>query len=332
MKHLYFLFGVYSIFCLPAWAADWGYEEAETAPPLTEMRAPKPKQSVSPSGFVRSAPPAKPTVKPKPETKTTLPPKPVAPSAAATVPAKEKAAATTESYVDKNKQAAVCWLQLCQGACKTQLSFSQQKGIEAYMLGKAKQGGAKTEEVLSVLKFWPQFIFKLRDKAELEFQYADLFRALLRIRQGQNCEKITVDGSDYTSDSELITDLLGVERIAVAGEPPMTEAAVNAYADMACFIYEQQHDGKTIDANDNRALFARVITEKFKAAPTAADRQAMASFDLAWAKFKIIWFNSSEKTRHLLLEKLIKSGAGSTMTVAKDPVMELILSNWPWPH
>ena len=121
-----------------------------------------------------------------------------------------------------------------------------------------------------------------------------------------------------------------MQRIAVDDKPPFTEDAVNAYADMAVFIYEQQHAGKTIDANDNRTLFAKVVVEKFNRAPTEADRRAMASFDLAWAKFQVIWFSSNEQTRKLLLDKLVNSGANSSLTVAKDPLLDLVLSNWPW--
>lgn len=330
-------------------AADWGYDGVEPATPVQPQAheasaagmsksLPLPTKAVKVSPITPGNVPKKNNGPPagKPFGNRSLPMQPAPASVAKPVVPETKSIAkpainSTESYVDKNKQAAICWLQLCQGSSKEQLTYSQQKSIESYMLGKAKLGGKNTEEVLSILKFWPKFIFQLRDKPELEFQYADLFRALLRIRKGQECEKITVDGSEIGSDSQLFTDLLGLERIAVPGEPPMTESAVNAYSDMACFIYEQQHDGKTIDANDNRTLFARVITDKFREAPTAADRRAMANFDLSWAKFKIIWFNSNEKTRHVLLEKLIKTGAGSTMTVAKDPVMESILSNWPWP-
>lgn len=333
---------------LPAPAADWGYEDQ---PPARKAGAQHPVEEASASGFARSLVPGKSApppgkkpaaagikpaaaasgMKPVGSGTSAIKPKPDAKNKPHGVPSpvKNEEAGAPQGVVDRDKQAAICWLQLFQGSSKEHLSFEYQKRIEKYMLNKAALGGKNSDEVLSILKFWPKFIFQLKGKPELEFQYADLFRALLRIRQGQSCETLALEGPDK-SDSELISELLGPERIAVSGNPPLTEAAINAYADMACFIYEQQHDGKTIDANDNRALFARVVADKFKEAPTDQDRKAMANFDLVWAKFKIVWFSSNEKTRQVLLQKLVKTGAGSTLTVAKEPVMEQILSTWPW--
>lgn len=210
------------------------------------------------------------------------------------------------------------------------MDYTQQKRVEAYLLGKSRLGGKYSDEVLSILKFWPKMMSELRNKPEMEMHYADLFRALLRLYEKTGSEKIEIEGSPYTSDTDVITELLGLERLAVSGSPSFSEDAVNAYADMAIFIYEQTHAGRTIDGPDNRTVFAKVVVQKFNDAPTDADRRAMASFDLAWAKFKIIWFDADEGTRKVLLDKLVQKGAASSLSVTKNPLLETVLSNWPW--
>ncbi len=235
-----------------------------------------------------------------------------------------------ENFTDKSQQAVRCWLQLFQVVSRERMDYADQKKLEAYMLQKARQGAKQTEELRSILKFWPQLMNDIRNKQELELEYSDLFRALLRVHERYSTEKTNVEGSEFESDSDMITRLLGLQRTAVSGNPSFSEDAVNAYADMAIFIYEQQHAGRTIDANDNRALFAKVVVEKFNQAPSDNDKRAMSSFDLAWAKFKIIWHNADEEKRKILLEKLVKTGAGSTLSVAKDPLLDQVLSNWPW--
>lgn len=235
-----------------------------------------------------------------------------------------------DAAVDKNMQAARCWLQLFQACNKQPMDYTQQKRVEAYLLGKSRLGGKYSDEVLSILKFWPKMMSELRNKPEMEMHYADLFRALLRLYEKTGSEKIEIEGSPYTSDTDVITELLGLERLAVSGSPSFSEDAVNAYADMAIFIYEQTHAGRTIDGPDNRTVFAKVVVQKFNDAPTDADRRAMASFDLAWAKFKIIWFDADEGTRKVLLDKLVQKGAASSLSVTKNPLLETVLSNWPW--
>lgn len=236
-----------------------------------------------------------------------------------------------DSVVDKDQAAARCWLQLFQVVSKERMDFPEQKKLEAYMLGKGRQGPEQNKELRSILTFWPKLMTDLRDHPDLEMHYSDLFRALLRLHERVATEKTNVVGSDFASDADMVTQLLGLQRIAVNDEAiPFTEDAVNAYADMAFFIYEQNHAGRTIEASDNRALFAKVVVEKFNRAPTDADRRAMASFDLAWAKFKIVWNSTDEKTHQLLMEKLVKSGANSTLSVTKDPLLDLVLTNWPW--
>ncbi|MBX9686450.1 MAG: hypothetical protein K2X27_07080 [Candidatus Obscuribacterales bacterium] len=324
-----------------AQAADWGYDGTEAPPkavPLIEHSAAalqkslvKPSKSVAKESLPPAGTPGKAGSKPaaaKSQKQAVSP-------AVQTLPPKnadDKALSESphDAFIDKDQQAARCWMQLFQACSKQNLDYAQQKRIEAYVLNKGKQGAKQNAELRSVLKFWPKIITDLREKPEMEMHYADLFRALLRLHERTATEKTNVEASPFSSDADLISELLGLQRVAVADAIPFTEDAVNAYADMAVFIYEQQHSGRTIDANDNRALFAKVVVEKFNRAPTDADRRAMASFDLAWAKFKIIWYSSNESTRKLLLEKLVKVGANSSLTVTKDPLLDTVLSNWPW--
>ena len=313
-------------------ASDWGYEgttgtgqpekvlEEQSAASLTKSLL-KPNKSAAPAIKKSGAklPPAPPALPPDP-TRTLV-----------KESAKDAGSGNSiDNIIDKDMQAARCWLQLFQACSKQTLDYTEQKRMEAYVLGRERQGGKAKEEFRSVLSFWPKLINDLRDRPEMEMHYRDLFKALLRLHERSNNEKTRIEGSPYNSDADLISQLLGLERIAVPGEPPFSEDAVDAYADMAVFIYEQQHAGRTIDANDNRTLFAKVVVEKFNRAPTDADRRAMSSFDLAWAKFKIIWFSSSGARQKALLEKLVKAGASSTLTVSKDPLLDLVLSNWPW--
>jgi hypothetical protein len=333
-------------------AEDWGYDGSQAAPPPSRVL-----EEQSAASLVRSLvkPDKKAAPAVRPGTKTTGTAKPAdsksktqnnqtrqTPSALPAVPANPdgkmpakgtSAAGADDPVIDKDMQAARCWLQLFQACCKQAADYTQQKRMESYVLGRERQGGKSRQEFQSVLAFWPRLMNDLRNRPEMEMHYADLFKALLRLHERSSKEKTNVEGSTYSCDADLISELLGLERTAAEGEPgeePFTEDAVNAYADMAVFIYEQNHAGRTIDANDNRTIFAKVVVEKFNRAPTAADRRAMANFDLSWAKFKVVWFSSDEKTQKALLEKLVKTGASSTLTVAKDPLLDLVLSNWPW--
>jgi hypothetical protein len=116
--------------------------------------------------------------------------------------------------------------------------------------------------------------------------------------------------------------------VAVAGNPAFTEEAVEAYADMACFLYEESNPGKSINAFDNRAMFASVVCEKFRNAPSAKDKDAMAAFDLSWSKFKCAWESASEPTRKAMLAALQKTGANAAGATAGDMLLKSVLDNW----
>src|SRR5262249_11227712 len=114
--------------------------------------------------------------------------------------------------VDPDKQAAVCWQQLFQVVAATPPSAEQQRRVEDYMYARSKLGGKYTTEVRSILKFWPRVINQLKGKPEMEAGYVTLLHALLRLHEAQGSEKLNVPG-DITSDLDLITELLGIQRI-----------------------------------------------------------------------------------------------------------------------
>ena len=167
--------------------------------------------------------------------------------------------------------------------------------------------------------FWPEVkkLVVTDDGIAEDFGY--LFRALLRL----SCSAKLIPPNQI----EVIKAILGPERVAVEGTPPLTEEAVDSYADMACFLYERKNPGKTIDADDNRAVFASVIMGKFKDAPSDQAKRAMANFALTWAKFKVAWDLAPEENRPQLLKELdTASGAAALQTALEKK----IFNNGPW--
>jgi hypothetical protein len=150
--------------------------------------------------------------------------------------------------------------------------------------------------------------------------FASLFRALLRFESRAKLLPRT--------EAEILPIVLGPEKVVVPGEPPLTEEALDAYADMTCFLYEQKTPGKTIDSQENRAIFASVICNKYNQAPTAADRRAVANFALTWAKFKVAWLAAPPEHQ----AELIKSWETKIKLPDResDKLIKLVLLTGPW--
>ena len=150
--------------------------------------------------------------------------------------------------------------------------------------------------------------------------FGHLFQALLRLTAS----------SDKISDSQrkVIENVLGAPRLAVEGSPSLSEEALNSYSDMACFMFEQKNPGKTVDADDNRAVFTHVIKDKFQDAPTLKDKMAMANFAITWSKFKIDWNMASQGKRADLLESLTEGK--SLSDVPEESLTSKIFANGPW--
>lgn len=299
---------------VPAWADDWGYDKPQEVKPMRAVAQPisAAKQPAHTTVAARVAPTAPRTAVTAPRTGATSPalkaPKPVSP--------------TSSVASSKADYATACWAQIYQLSSGKKLSDEQKKRLNE-VVSKAPKGQAVTV-------FWPRLTEYLSSHSEQKENYIRLLRALLRWRS--RTLLATAGGAAPSAvakeEAGLIAEVLGPERVAVQGSPAFSEEAVEAYADMACFLYEQNNPGKTIDAFDNRAMFASVVCEKFRNAPTEKDKRAMAAFDLAWAKFKVAWESADEAKRKEMLTMLQKSGAGAAGSGANDPLLKSVLDNW----
>lgn len=287
--------------------ADWGYEPATKSPAASRVA---PKQKPSPRGgfAIQSN-----------RVTSMLPPN--------TTP--------VEKEKDHNTQAVEAWLELYQFvSMDEELTEPQQKLAQQSLYAKLLTG--QSSEVLSILEFWPTVKRVAQLMPAQQNNYKDLFKALLRL-QLRAAQATQSNLSETASgELELISQLLGPERVAVPGDPPLTDAAIKAYADMACFIFEQNHPGRTVDAEDNRTMFANVICDKYRNAPDGASKEAMLNFDLTWAKFKILWTKGTEADRQQMLSQWNTGAKPVTATpvVQRPPVSDVtlaaVLNNGPW--
>jgi hypothetical protein len=292
-------------------ADEWGYEKPVEVKPMRAVAQPikAPAGAAAPKSGA-----AKPIVAAR-----------VAPTAPRTTPkpAGANGAAGTPSVASsKADYAAACWAQIYQLSSGKKLTDEQKKRLKD-VVSKAPKGQAVTV-------FWPRLTEYLVAHPEQKENYIRLLRALLRWRARTLLATAGGAAPSVVAKEEagLIGEVLGPERVAVQGSPAFSEEAVEAYADMACFLYEQNNPGKTIDAFDNRAMFASVVCEKFRNAPTEKDKRAMAAFDLSWAKFKVAWESADEGKRKEMLSLLQKSGAGAAGAGSNDPVLKSVLENW----
>lgn len=198
------------------------------------------------------------------------------------------------------------------------LSPDQKRRFSAFLHAKCSEPGDSAYK--SITTYWPELVkaFSVEDH---KGNYRLLFRSLLRMR----AEATGVPAEERS----VLLEALGPERIAVKGEPSLSEDAIKAYSDMACFLYEQKNPGKTIDADDNRKLFDLVIKDKFKNAPAFADRLAMSFFPINWAKFRILYTDASEEERKVLVKKLGSAEKNENATVS-NALLEKVLSLSPW--
>jgi len=228
------------------------------------------------------------------------------------------------------RQAADCWLQLyglvapiakngrlVEGDdLSANLSSEQKSRFRSFLSG----GQSNKSDIAAILDYWPQVRERIAD-LDQRGNYRLLFRALLRLKAR----------SKGTSEAErqVIKDSLGPEVVAEPGDPPLTDEAIAAYADMTCFLYEKKNPGRTVDADDNRELFSIVLKGKFRDAPSDRDRAAMANFPLNWAKFRILYTDADEADRDLLLKKLANASGTRNATVANQ-LLEKVLVSAPW--
>lgn len=326
-------------------AGDWGYDDESTKPKEVEsMRATAQTMGSGKAAAKKNAPPRVVTGKPAATGAASKPANnagstlsraaaPLSPGAAA---AKKAAAARALNSLnsakkDDNTLARECWAQIFQVASGKELTADQRSQLNAVLNRRLTGTEQERDATRKVIKFWPKLTTYLIAHPDEKPGYASLLKALLRWRaRGQGEAAANGRPGDIAVEENAVTaDILGPIRMAVPGTVPFSEEAIDAYADMACFIYEQQNPGKTIDALDNRAVFATVVSGKFRDAPSDRAREGMAAFDLSWSKFKIAWLKSDAKQREALVEALMKTGAGSAAKQVQDPILDLVITNWP---
>ncbi len=176
----------------------------------------------------------------------------------------------------------------------------------------------KTLESISL--FWAG-VDKAAANEEQMANYRLLFRSLLRRR----AQSSTIP----SEEKEMLMEALGPQRVALSGEPPLTEEAINAYADMACFLYEKNFPGRTVDADDNRQVFIKVIKQKFEDAPRPEDKAAMNNFPISWAKFRIMYIDSSLTDRKAMESKIVSETGLAGMNI-KNATLERVLRSPLW--
>jgi hypothetical protein len=224
---------------------------------------------------------------------------------------------------DKIGRAIQFWGQLYEFAGGSALTADQRNRLNESLRAKVDASEAD-KKVTGILEFWPRVESATAASQDQKENYKALLRALLRL------ESQRLAATDSKS-AELISEVLGPARVAAPGTPPLTEDAIEAYADMACFLYEEGHPGKTVNAIDNRMVFASVIRSKFIEAPTQKDKDVMANFDLSWSKFKILWSGADESGRKRLLAAWThKDDATASSTTPKDPTLDSVMHKGPW--
>lgn len=216
----------------------------------------------------------------------------------------------------KSSGAVEDWIELFELVSKEQITAEQKARYREALAHKMTT--PRGSEVSQITAFWPEVRGRIKNSEDEKTAFASLFRALLRfVLKSKN---VTED------DSTVLNELLGPERISVPGDPPLTEDSVDAYGDMACFMYEQSHPGKSVDAIDNRTVFASVVARKYSEAPTEKDKRAMSNFSLSWAKFKVVWLAADAADRKQLYEQI----AMGKPPEGKDPLIRAIFENGPW--
>jgi hypothetical protein len=198
------------------------------------------------------------------------------------------------------------------------LSPDQKQDLKLFLPAPKKD--APPSDWGKVSAFMPEVQERVEEHSQDAQDFAQLFRAILRLM----CSSSSLPKPQIT----VIENILGPARLAVEGTPSLSEEAVNAYCDMACFMYEHKNPGKTVDADDNRLVFAHVIKDKFNEAPAEKDKLAMANFALTWYKFKVAYDIASKEEQALLVQGLDERK--SLAKTSPNSLSAKILSNGPW--
>lgn len=294
-----------------AHSADWGYEndnEPESKPqahmmpeqvPVKKPLLKRPKaepveQRATPGKLVPDA-----KKSPKPETKPSLSP-------------------VTKSWLEMlgliNQTSGELPEKFPPEKLPSQLQGDQRERFETLL-----NQNNKDPEVAKIQNYWPTVRPFLNDVDHRD-NYRLLFRSLLRTKASK-----LPDGNAL---KEMIQESLGPDRIAISGNTSLSEDAIGAYTDMTCLLYEKTHPGKTVDADDNRAVFAQLVRNKFEQAPTEADKKAMNAFPLTWSIFRILYTGATIEERDRMSKDLAQGGKFAHMKIT-DKTLALVLSQFP---
>ncbi|CAN5388788.1 hypothetical protein BH11CYA1_BH11CYA1_22100 [soil metagenome] len=290
--------------------ADWGYEEKSSASPAQASSA-KAAEAKRPASAL----------------------KPKAPTAAA--PLKKAQVAPSEAKVKVILDERRCWLELfalCASSANEDdrkevldiatLSLDQKNRLTKFIDAKL---AVPQSSFVGIVPIWTKLRPKILEEMDIKESYRLLFRALLRHYLSKSHET--------TSEIEMLQDLLGAVRIADSGPPILTEDAVNAYADMTCYLYQKRKPDRSVDGDDNRQTFALVVKDRFTRAPNLAAKTAMTNFDLTWACFRCRFLDVSTEQQEKL-SALMASGDSKSSAQLKaelvSPTMLKIFALGPW--
>ncbi len=256
----------------------------------------------------------------------------LAPVSAATTP---RAAGLEEAEpADKELARAIdAWLELLAFVSREPLSAEQKQELRSHLAVLIRSRQSKYYR--SVLEFWPPIKERIGANTGQQENFRYLLSALIRAQRRREARASRQDGVSLDPGYSLfLAQIVGPARVAAAGNPPLTEDAIDAYAEMASFLFELKNPGQTVDGADNRVIFASAVKERFKDAPTPKDREAMANFDIAWARFKVVWKAADESARQKLSQGWL-SGDGLKRSLQSgdaklDSLLDALVRLGPW--
>jgi hypothetical protein len=223
--------------------------------------------------------------------------------------------------LEKYHRLAAQWVELYSLVSTDPLTDEQKTRLEEKLV-KAAAKGSKGLDAID--KFWPQVKKVCLANVEQQANYRDLLRALFRLELR--------DSKPNPLENEIVSEVIGPERIAVPDKPPLTEDAVEAYADMTCFIYNQTHPGKTVDALDNRTVFVGTLEKRYMNTANPLEKLAMSNFALKWGKFKVLYADANETDKDKLFKRISGASPESLRKDITNTTLDALMNNGPWVH
>jgi len=303
-------------------AQDWGYEAPATTSPVTPVPA-QPSRPVKPGPAKSNNTTAKPITKILPK------------SMPAVSDDTVEVAAPVQEQVDDKRS----WLEIFALCASSNIDDDRRETLGlATLSGDQKNSlGKMIDQKLvvtgspyaGIAPFWRRTRVKVMREIDSKESYRLLFRALIRhALSGKNSALVK-----NQSEAELLQELLGASRIAEPGPPPLTEDAVNAYADMTVFLFSKRKPDRSVDGDENRKVFADVIKDRFVRAPNPAAKAAMTNFDLTWACFRCRFLDAEGEQKEKL-SALMASGDSKSSAILKQelitPEMTKLFAMGPW--